>query len=137
TAGILALCIGGVAAVAGAFLAGLGQIRVLREAGGSATEPTDVVSNILGRTRRAFSHLPRLALAGCVALLASYSFWLPAGIWCAIVGTFVVIQVALILTLVRRSILVETRLLRREFPGFTGRGSCGCCRAYSVSRARG
>jgi len=114
TAGILALCIGGVAAVAGAFLAGLGQIRVLREAGGSATEPTDVVSNILGRTRRAFSHLPRLALAGCVALLAAYTLWLPAGIWGAIVGTFVVIQVALILTLVRRSILAETRLLRRE-----------------------
>lgn len=114
TAGILALCIGGVAAVAGAFLAGLGQIRVLREAGGSAPDPTYAVSQILGRTRRAFTHLPRVSLAGCVALLAAYTLWLPAGIWGAIVGTFVVVQVALALTLVRRSVLSGARLLRRE-----------------------
>lgn len=114
TAGVLALCIGGVAAIAGAVLAGLGQIRVLRAAAGSAPDPTKIVSEILDRTRRGFIHLPRVAFAGCVALLAAYTLWLPAGIWGAVVGTFVVVQVALALILVRRSVLSEARLLRRE-----------------------
>lgn len=113
TAGVLALCIGGVVAIAGALVAGVGQIQVLRGAGAGASTPSTEVADILARTRARFALLPRVALAGCVALLAAYTLWLPAGTWGAVVGSFVVIQVALALVLVRRMILAEARLTRQ------------------------
>lgn len=112
TAGILALLIGGVCAAAGAVIAGVGQIRVLRAANSPTPHPLAVVEGILQRTRDGFAHLPRFALAGCVALLAAYAIWLPAGFWGAVVGTFVVIQVAALLVVIRRSLLSSPRLRR-------------------------
>lgn len=114
TAGILALLIGGVCAIVGAVAAGVGQLRVLGAVRNSDLPPMEAVESILERTRNTFSMLPRLALAGCVALIASYLIWLPAGFWGTVVGTFVVIQVALVLDLVRRSVLASTRLHRRS-----------------------
>lgn len=112
TAGILALCIGGISALAGAVLAGLGQIRVLQAARSGSAEPLAAAGDILRSTRNRFAHLPRVALAGCVALLAAYTLWLPAGFWGAVVGSFVVLQVALVLVVVRRSLLAPSRLHR-------------------------
>lgn len=112
TAGVLALCIGGISALAGAVLAGLGQIRVLQAARAENAEPMVAVEGILEGTRNRFAYLPRFALAGCVALLAAYTLWLPAGFWGALVGSFVVLQVALALVLVRKSLLAHTRLHR-------------------------
>src|SRR5699024_1545832 len=98
TAGILALLIGGVTAIAGAVAAGAGQVRVLRAAGASTgADALGAVTGILGSTRAVFTYLPRFAVAGCLALLVAYAIWMPAGIWGAAVGTFVVVQVALVL----------------------------------------
>lgn len=113
TAGILALCVGGLVAIAGAVAAGIGQLRVLQAARAGSAAPLQTVAEILAATRGVFNLLPRVAVAGCVALLAAYSIGLPGGIWGAVVGSFVVVQVALVLTLVRRSVLSEERLLRR------------------------
>lgn len=112
TAGVLALLIGGICAIAGAVIAGWGQIRVLRAANSPQSDPVGVVEEILRRTRGSFAHLPRFALAGCVALLAAYTIWMPSGFWGAVVGTFVVIQVAALLVVIRRSLLASLRLHR-------------------------
>lgn len=112
TAGILALLIGAACALAGAVVAGMGQIRVLRAASAPEARPMEAVETILGRTAATFAYLPRFALAGCVALLAAYTIWLPSGFWGAVVGTFVVIQAAAILFVVRSRLLSSARLHR-------------------------
>src|SRR5690625_5047084 len=88
TAGVLALCIGGLTALAGAVIAGAGQIRVLSAAGrgdpaapGSGhAEAENTAGEILGGTRRGFALLPRFALGGLAALVVAYAIWLPAGV---------------------------------------------------------
>src|SRR5699024_10735236 len=98
--------------------------RAAREVEG---DPVPRVEGILAGTRRAFALLPRFAIAGCVALLAAYTIWLPAGFWGAVVGSFVVVQVSLVINLVRRSVLANGCLHRKPAPGrcgrVTGRGS--------------
>lgn len=113
TAGVLALIIGGLCALGGAVIAGAGQLRVLSAARDPQAEPHSTVAGVLERTRAGFALLPRFAIAGCIALLAAHTIWLRAGFWGAVVGTFVVIQVALVLMVIRRTILAPTRLERR------------------------
>lgn len=124
TAGVLALCVGGLTALAGAVIAGAGQLRVLSAAGrttsaagGSRSAETAVgaetaVAEILATTRRGFALLPRFALGGLAALVVAYAIWLPAGVLGALAGAFVVVQVVLVLHLVRRRLLLSARLTR-------------------------
>lgn len=115
TAGVLALLIGGITAIAGGVLAGHGQMQVFRAAADEVAtdEALAVVAGILARTRERFSLLPRFALAGCAALIVAYVIWSPAGSWGAVVGTFVVVQAVLLLIVVRRFLLAGERLNRR------------------------
>lgn len=114
TAGVLALLIGGITAIAACVLAVLGQLRVLRAAATEHTgaEALALVEGILAQTRGRFALLPRFALAGCAAVIVAYLIWAPAGFWGAIVGTFVVVQVVLLLIVVRRFLLAQERLHR-------------------------
>ncbi len=112
TVGVIALLIGGACALAGAVIAGVGQIKVLGAAREQASEPLPIVEGILAGTSRAFALLPRLAIAGCVVLIATALIWIPGGFWGALVGTFVVVQVALVLIAIRRFVLSRERLVR-------------------------
>lgn len=110
TAGVFTLMVSGGATLVGMVVAGIGQLKVLRAAGG--TTPVDTVTGILQLTQRWFAHLPRFIGAGCVALALAYSIWLPAGLWGVLVGGFVAIQVIFGLILIRRRILDPQRLHR-------------------------
>lgn len=112
-AGLLAFVIGGVCAIIGAVGAGWGQLRILAAAKEPTAPALGVVEGVLARTTNVFALLPRLAIAGCVALIAAYLVWAPAGFWGTIVGTFVVIQVALGLLVIQRRVLSPSRLHRR------------------------
>src|SRR5699024_3638560 len=79
TAGLLAFGIGGVCAMIGALGAGWGQVRVLAAAKDERARALGVVEEALARTSTLFALLPRLAVAGCVALITAHVLWSPAG----------------------------------------------------------
>jgi len=111
TAGVITLLVAGGAALAGAVIAGIGQLKVLRAAGGDS--PLETVRTILYASQRAFIHLPRFALAGWAALLVAYAIWLPAGLGGVVVGGFVGAQAVIALVIVRRRLLSPSRLDRQ------------------------
>jgi len=113
TAGVLALVIGGACALAGALAAGFGQVRVLAAARADHPDAMAAVTQRIEATRALFALLPRAAIAGAVALVAAYTFFLRPGVWGAVVGAFVIVQVALALGLIRKTVLGPGRLQRR------------------------
>lgn len=111
TAGLTMLGIGQVCALAGAAIAGIGLVRVLREIGEPGSdESRDAVGSDLPRaavrrTAGRLAVLMRVTVAACVLAVTIWAIADPAGLVGAIVGALVTVQVVVVLAVLRVNML--------------------------------